>query len=99
MSAEVTFNPSRLQQLVDEVRKTKQAQSIRLADGVIAVVKPEQKPTTRKAKRPRASSFLSRLSIDDVYGAVPTPPHLQGRDIDVMIREAKEERAERFFTQ
>lgn len=99
MSAEVSVDLHQLQQLVDEVQKSKQAQTIRLADGVVAVVKPEQKPAPRKAKRQRAISSLSRLSIEDVYGAVPTPAHLRGKDIDKMIREAKDERAERFFKQ
>lgn len=99
MSAEVSFNLSRLQQLVDEVQRTKQAQTIRLADGVVAVVKPEPKPTARQAKRRRTSASLSPMSIEDVYGAVTTPAHLRGRDIDEMIRDAKDERAERFFKQ
>ena len=99
MSAEVSVDLHQLQQLVDEVQKSKQAQTIRLADGVVAVVKPEPKPTPRQAKRRAASTSLSRLSVEDVYGAVPTPAHLRGKDIDEMIREAKEERAERFFKQ
>ncbi len=97
MSAEVSVNLHQLQQLVDEVQKSKQAQTIRLAEGVVAVVKPEPKATARQTKRRRASAPLSRLSVEDVFGSVPIPPHLRGRDIDEMIREAKEERAERFF--
>lgn len=99
MSAEVSVNLSELQQLVDQVQKSKQAQTIRLADGVVAIVKPEPTPALRKSTRQRAAAPLSRLSVEDVFGSVPTPAHLRRRDIDEMIREAKDERAERFFTQ
>jgi hypothetical protein len=97
MASELSINISQLQELATEVQKTKKPQTVQLADGVVAVVKPEQKPAPRKTKRLQAPSSLSRLSLEDVFGAVPTPAHLRGRDIDEMIREAKDERADRLL--
>lgn len=99
MTADIAISMNQLQELIDEVRKTQRAHTLQVADGVVAVVKPQRKPAPKKVKRPRASSTLSHLSIEDVFGSVPTPPHLRGRDIDEMIREAKDERAERFLKQ
>jgi uncharacterized protein (DUF433 family) len=42
---------------------------------------------------------IPHYTLEQAYGSgsVPTPPHLKGKDIDEMIREAKEERAERLM--
>ncbi len=79
MSAEVPLNLSQLQQLVDEVHKTKKAQTVRLADGVVAVVKPEPKATTRKAKRGTHATAGARekyptvASLAGAAGKLPRP--------------------------
>ena len=81
MTAEIAISMNQLQELIDEVRKTQRAHTLQVADGVVAIVKPQQKPTPKKVKRPQASPALSHLSIEDVFGAVPTPPqalHIRG---------------------
>lgn len=92
-------NVSELQELVRQVQQSKKARTVRLADDVVAVVKPEPKPAPQRTKRRQSSAALSPLTIEQVFGSVPTPPHLHGKDIDEMIREAKDEHTERFFTQ
>src|SRR6266566_2560676 len=89
-----------LVKLAEEVSKTKKAQTIRLSDDVIAVVKPEKRGGPGKAQR-RGTKTRSRLpttyTLESAFGSVPTPPELQGKDIDEIIREAKEERAEQLM--
>lgn len=90
---DISHDPE-LRRLAEEVRKTRKAQTVKLADGVVAVVKPETL-TRHRAKRQAAPPSLSLRTVEDVFGAVPTPRHLKGKDIDEMIREAKEERTGR----
>jgi hypothetical protein len=40
-------------------------------------------------------SGIPHYTLEQVLESVPTPLHLQGKNVDEMIREAKEERAER----
>lgn len=86
-----------LQRLADEVRKTRRPQTRRLADGVVAVVKPEKHAGPRKGKARLGRVALSPMTLEEVFGSVPTPPHLRGKDIDEMIREAKDEHADRIM--
>ena len=94
-SIDISRDPQLLQ-LAEEMRKTKKAQTVQIADGVVAVVKPGKTSAHRRSPRQRPSSLSSR-TVEEVFGAVPTPPHLQGKDLDEMIREAKEERAQRLM--
>lgn len=79
MSAEVSIDFSQLQQLVDEVQKTKQSQTVRLADGVVAVVKPDRKAVERKAKRSRTTvkgldqKYQTIASLAGAAGTLPRP--------------------------
>jgi hypothetical protein len=95
-SIDISHDPELLQ-VVEEVRKTKKAQTVQIAEGVVAVVKPGKQPAHRRSPRQRPSGALSSRTVEEVFGAVPTPPHLHGKDIDEMIREAKEERAGRLM--
>lgn len=97
MATEVSISLSQLQDLVNDVQQSQHQRTIRLAEGVVAVVKPERKPAKRSSGPQLSVQRLSSLSIEDVYGAVPTPLHLQGRDIDEMIREAKDDRLDSFL--
>lgn len=85
-----------LRRVADEVRRTRRAQTLHLADDadVVVVIKPRKGTASRKDKIHRGSGALSSLTLEEVFGAVPTPPHLRGKDIDEMIREAKDEHAE-----
>ena len=94
---DISHDPE-LMQLAEEVRRTKQARTVQIAEGVVAVVKPGKMSAQRRAPRQRPTP-LSPRTVEEVFGAVPTPPHLHGKDIDEMIREAKEERAERLMQQ
>lgn len=51
MASSVSVNVDQLQELVNEVRRTKRAQTLRLADDVIAVVMPERLQDVKNAKR------------------------------------------------
>jgi hypothetical protein len=87
-----------LVKLAEEVSKTKKAQTIRLSDDVIAVVKPEKRGDPGKARRRGAtteSSLPTTYTLESAFGSVPIPPQLQGKEIEEIIREAKEEHAER----
>lgn len=99
MAAEMAINLSQLQELVGEVQKTQQAQTVRLADGVVAVVKPERPPVSRKAA-PAAAPRPGRAkayTLEEVFGVVADTGG--PRDFDQMIREAKEERADHLLRQ
>lgn len=54
-------------------------------------------PAPKKGRQPgpQSSKGVPHYTLEQVFGSVPTPPHLRGKDIEEMIREAKEERAER----
>src|SRR5262249_42555733 len=95
-SAGMSLTAHRLQELVDEVQQTKKARTLRLADGVVVVIKP-----AREAVKPKGSktfpAALSPLTVEEVFGSVPPPAHLKGADIDAMIHEANEERATRIL--
>jgi hypothetical protein len=97
-SIDISHDPE-LKQLAEEVRRTKKAQTVQIAEGVVAVVKPGKPAAQRRSPRQRPSSSLAARTVEEVFGAVPTPPHLHGKDLDEMIREAKEERAERLMQQ
>lgn len=96
MASDMSIDFGQLQELVNEVRKTKKSRTVHLADGVIAEVKLERKAAARKAVRATPALILpSSFTLESARGSVPTPPHLKGRDIDEIIREAQEEHAER----
>ncbi len=89
-----------LADVAEEVRRTNQPRVLRRADEDVAIISPIGKT----AKRPRGRRLLpgpvepaSALTLEQVFGSVETPPHLQGKDIDAMIQEAKEERVERLL--
>jgi hypothetical protein len=89
-------NTPELRRVAEEVRKTRRPQTLRLADGVVAVVKPERKATTRKApRRLTPTDYPTTYTLESAFGSVPTPPHLKGKDIEEILREAKEDYAER----
>ena len=98
MAGEVAISMSQLQELVGDVRKTKRARVVHLADGVVAVIKPEKSPVTRRAERRAPKSAGSRqtvYSLESAFGSVPIPPHLKGKDIEAIIQDAKDDYAER----
>ncbi len=96
MSAEIAITLSRLQELVDEVQRTKRSRTVNLSADVMAVLKPSI-PAKRRVKLllPGPAQPINTFTLEEVFGSVPIPPHLRGKDIDDVIREAKEERAER----
>jgi hypothetical protein len=96
MSAGLPLTVHRLQELVDEVKKTKKARTLHLADGVVAVIKPAREPVKPRESKPSPAA-LSPLTVEEVFGSVPTLAHLKGADIDEMIHEAKGERATRLL--
>ena len=65
--------------VVDEVRKTRQSQTVRLANGVVAVIKPERKPAAHRAKRTRAAGkepalkYPTIASLAGAAGSLPRP--------------------------
>lgn len=98
MAGEVAIGMSQLQAVVSEVRKTKKTQTVHLADGVVAVVKPEKRPATYRPERRLPKTTASRrktYSLESAFGAVKGSGG--PRDFDQMIREAKDERADRFL--
>jgi hypothetical protein len=86
-----------LAELAEEVRRTNRPAVIRRADEDIAVISPIRKAAGRRPTKAAPVSGIPHYTLEQVFGSVPTPPHLQGKDIDEMIREAKEERAERLM--
>lgn len=93
-------NAPDLAALADEVHRTKRPRVLRRADEDIAVISPIITPVPQRQPSAAASSAgIPHYTLEQVFGSVPTPPHLPGKDIDEMIREAKEERAERLMRQ
>jgi hypothetical protein len=86
-----------LAEVAEEVHRTRQPAVIRRADEDIAVISPVSKPAKRHPTKAAPAAGIPHYTLEQVFGSVPTPPHLQGKDIDEMIREAKEERAERLM--
>jgi hypothetical protein len=84
-----------LAELAEEVHRTNRPRLIRRADEDIAIISPIRKVAKRQPDSPAPVSAIPHYTLEQVLGSVPTPPHLHGKDIDEMIREAKEERAER----
>ena len=89
-------NIPNLAELAEEVHRTNRPRVLRRADQDIAIISPIVKPDPQRQK-PVTSGAIPRYSLEQVFGSVPTPRHLQGKDIDEMIRDAKEERAERMM--
>ena|SRR5438067_1965417 len=86
----------------EEVRKTKKALTVKLTEGVIAVVKPartgERRRPERRAQRAKMSQTPTKAyTLEAAYGAVADAGG--PRDFDQMVREAKEERADRLLKQ
>ena len=96
MSVDMSISLSRLQELVDEVQRTKRPRTVDLGANVVAVLKPATR-AKRRVKRllPGLAEPANTFTLEEAFGSVPTPPELHGKDVDDMIREAKEERAER----
>ena len=100
MATEMSITYGQLQELVSEVRKTQKPHTVHLADGVVAVVKPDKQQTSQQRERPgrkTASKQPARktYTLESAYGAVAD---IGGpRDFDQMIREAKDERADRLL--
>jgi hypothetical protein len=92
-------NTAELLTLAEEVQRTQRPRVLRRADEDIAVIAPITQPAPKKRRQsvPPPGEGIPHYTLKQVFGSVPTPPHLQGKDIDEMIREAKEERAERMM--
>jgi hypothetical protein len=93
---------SELLKLAEEVRKTKKARTVKLTEGVIAVVKPERTGDCRRPKRRGQPAQTSQMptkayTLESAYGAVSDAGG--PRDFDQMVREAKEVRADRLLKQ
>lgn len=99
MAAESSIDLSQLRAAVEHVQKTQKAQSVRLAEGVIAVVQPEKQPAARRSARDEQHGARRRgaktYTLESAYGAVADTGG--PRDFDQMIREAKDERADRLL--
>jgi hypothetical protein len=93
-SVDISHDPELLK-LAEEVRTTNRPRILKRADEDIAVIAPIRKAAKRQPDKRAAVSGIPHYTLEQVFGSVPTPPHLQGMDIDEMIREAKEERAQR----
>jgi hypothetical protein len=91
-----------LLKLAEEVRKTQKAQTVKLTEGVIAVVKPERtgerrRPGRRTQPVQTSQAPTKAYTLESAYGAVSDA---EGpRDFDQMVREAKDERADRLRKQ
>jgi hypothetical protein len=90
-------NTPDLAELAEEVYRTNRPAVIRRGPEAIAVLSPMRKAAQRHPARGAPVSGIPHYTLEQVFGSVPTPPHLQGKDIDEMIREAKEERAARLM--
>lgn len=83
MSAEYSVTVSQLQELVDKVRQTKQAQTVRLADGVVAVVEPDSATAKRPVRRRsgsaavRGEKYPSVAALAGAAGTLPSPASWQ----------------------
>lgn len=101
MTIQVSISMSQLQELVEEVQKTQRSQTLRLTDDVVAVVKPDRHLAPRSAsQRADTAPVLRRrpakaYTLESAYGAIADSGG--PRDFDQMIREAKEERADRLL--
>jgi hypothetical protein len=98
---DISHDPDLLQ-LAEEVRKTKKARTVKLTEGVIAVVKRELTGDRRRPRRRAQPAETSQTpakayTLASAYGAVADAGG--PRDFDQMIREAKEERADRLLQQ
>lgn len=89
-------NTPNLAELAEEVHRTNQPRVLRRADQDIAIISPIVNPGPQR-QQPVTSGGIPHYTLEQVFGSVPTPRHLQGKDIDEMIRDAKEERAERMM--
>jgi hypothetical protein len=95
MQHELSIDMSKLEQLAEEVSKTKQPKTVGLRADVVAVLKP-----TTRTRRPRKQSnpdagATPALTLEQAFGAVPTPPHLRGKSLEEIMELAKEEYADR----
>ncbi len=102
MSAELSLSVDQLQAMVDQVQQTQKPRRVRLADDVVAVVMPEklQHGRARSLRRPRRllpgpAEPPRTFTLESAFGSVPTPPQAQGKSIEDIIDDAKEEHAER----
>lgn len=93
---DISHTPELLK-LAEEVQKTNRPRVLRRADEDIAVITPIAKPAKRRWHASPSQSGIPHYTLEEVFGSVETPPHMKGKDIDEMIREAKEERAERMM--
>jgi hypothetical protein len=98
---DISHDPELLK-LAEEVRKTKKARTVKLTEGVIAVVKPERTGDRRRPGRRTQPAQTSQMptkayTLESAYGAVADAGG--PRDFDQMVREAKEERADRLLKQ
>jgi len=101
MASEMIVNFGQLQELVNEVQKTKKTHTVQLADGVVAVVKPDEQPAPSRSEgqvrkhTPSRRKAAKNYTLESAYGAVADSDG--PRDFDQMIREAKDERADRLL--
>lgn len=88
-----------LADVAEDVQRTNQPRVLRRADEDVAIIAPIGKLVKQshgKRLLPGPAEPASTLTLEQVFGSVETPLHLQGKDdIDAMIQEAKEERIER----
>lgn len=93
-SVDISHDPE-VSKLAEEVRTTNRSHILKRADEDIAVIAPVRTAAKRQPDKGAAVSGIPHYTLGQVLGSVPTPPHLHGKDIDEMIREAKEERGQR----
>lgn len=95
MVHELSIDMTSLEKLAEEVSKTKQPRTIGIRADVVAVLKPA--PSARRArKRIKADVGASEsFTLEQAFGAVPTPPHLEGKSLEEISDLAKEDYADR----
>lgn len=105
MTAEVSIDMNQLKELVYEVQKTQRSQTLQVADGVVAVFIPAKEATvSHTSKRMKKADAgrqapAKRYTLESAFGSVPTPSHLRGKDVEEIIRDARDDYAERLMRQ
>ena len=89
-------NTAELLKLAEEVQRTKRPRVLRRADEDIAVIAPITPPTPRKRHRSVSRrGGIPRYTLEQAFGAVPTPPHLKGKTLEEISEMAKEDYVDR----
>ena len=96
-SIDITGTPDLLR-LAREVRATRQPRVLRTGGEDVAVIMPLPTPAKRRSRRAQTApeQGTSRFTVETAAGSVGPPTRTE--DIEGMIQDAKEERAERLMS-